>query len=88
MTDSQKESLAETEAPITPASGLTQSAAESRWVFINGWRVAPQPNDRQPVRAAVLYTVATGNGSPAARRSRTRRKHQAMFKEWSQARHD
>jgi hypothetical protein len=58
--------------------------AVARWAFINGWKVEPQSDDRKPVIGA----VAQDTGSPSARRSTARRKHQAMFKAWSRERHD
>lgn len=55
------------------------------WAFINDWRVEPQANDRTPV----LGTGASSKqASPSARRSTARRQHQAMFRAWSQKRHD
>ncbi|MDQ2975077.1 MAG: hypothetical protein M3R69_06670 [Acidobacteriota bacterium] len=78
MTETLKPSVKANEAtPFLPDSA-------SRWAFINGWRVEPQSDDRAPVIGA----VAPVTGSPSARRSNARRKHQAMFKEWSQERHD
>jgi hypothetical protein len=65
-------------------SSLVDSSAASRWAFINGWQVEPQSDDRAPMFSAVAPETA----SPSARRSTARRKHQAMFKEWSQDRHD
>ncbi len=73
---------------MTLAPSLPRTATESRRVFINGWRVAPQSSDRTPVRTPVHAADTHDNASPSARRSTTRRRHQAMFKEWSQARHD
>lgn len=80
MTDVHKRSVAENDA------GRAASVPESplRWSFINGWKVEPQSDDRAPM----FGTVATSTASPSARRSSARRKHQAMFKEWSQDRHD
>ena len=78
MTDILKQSAEANEA----ATFLPDSA--SRWAFINGWRVEPQSDDRAPVIGA----VAPGTGSASARRSSARRRHQAMFKEWSQERHE
>jgi hypothetical protein len=78
VTDILKPSVEANEAtPLVPDSA-------SRWAFINGWRVEPQSDDRAPVIGA----AAPGTGSPSASRSSARRKHQAMFKEWSQERHD
>src|SRR5882672_6654044 len=69
-------------------AGTTASSpdplAASHWAFINRWKVEPQSNDRSPV----LGADAINSASPSTRRSTARRKHQAMFKEWSQGRHD
>jgi hypothetical protein len=57
---------------------------EARWSFINSWKVAPQQNDREPVRGASTY----GTGGSASDRAMARRRHQRMYKEWSEARHE
>lgn len=57
---------------------------DSRWSFINSWKVAPQGDDRMPMHG----DAASGIGSVSAGRSVARRRHQAMYKEWSQHRHD
>jgi hypothetical protein len=57
---------------------------ESRWTFINRWQVEPQSDDRIPV----LGDVAHGAAARSVRRSTARRRHQAMYKEWSKERHD
>ena len=57
---------------------------ESRWTFINSWKVEPQSDDRMPA----LGDVAQSAASRSARRSTARRTHQAMYKEWSKERHD
>ena len=82
MTDTLKQPGAENEAGTTPF--FPDTSVASRWAFINEWKVEPQSNDRVPVFGA----VATGTASPSARRSSARRKHQAMFKEWSRQRHE
>ena len=82
MTDIHKQSVAESDAG--KATPLVESSAMSHWAFINGWKVEPQSDDRRPMFGAVAHSTA----SPAAHRSSARRKHQAMFKEWSQDRHD
>ena len=82
MTDILKQSVAESEAGMAPS--LPESSAMSHWAFINGWKVEPQSDDRRPMFGAVALSKA----SPSAHRSSARRKHQAMFKEWSQDRHD
>jgi hypothetical protein len=81
-----KRMLAENEAGPAPSveSFLPPASSGSRWAFINGWKVEPQSNDRVPMLGEVSIVTA----SPAAMRSGTRRKRQAMFKEWSQSRHD
>lgn len=79
MTDIFKESSAE-----HYTAELTSFAQGTHWAFINEWKVEPQSNDRTPVTGAGAGSM----GSPSARRSTARRKHQARFKEWSQDRHD
>jgi hypothetical protein len=69
--------------PVT-ISSLPVSPTTSRWAFINGSRVEPQADDRIPMFGA----VAVSTRSPSAQRSTARRRHQAMYKEWSQNRHD
>jgi hypothetical protein len=80
LTDIPKESV---ELDADAASHLEDSTS-SHWAFINGWKVEPQSNDRLPV----FGVIASSTAPPSARRSSTRRKHQAMFKAWSQDRHD
>jgi hypothetical protein len=76
--------------PVMPASvDLALNAGSSsldatRWAFINEWHLEGQANDRKPMRVGVV----DGAGSASERRSATRRSHQMMYKEWSQARHD
>jgi hypothetical protein len=82
VTDIIKHSVAEGDAGTAPS--LMESSATSHWAFINGWKVEPQSDDRTPMFGAVAVSTA----SPSAHRSSARRKHQAMFKEWSQGRHD
>jgi len=82
VTDNLKPSVAENDAGLAPAP--PDSSGTSHWAFINGWKVEPQSDDRAPMFGA----VATGTASPSAHRSSARRKHQAMYKEWSQERHD
>ncbi|MDQ2921897.1 MAG: hypothetical protein M3R52_09855 [Acidobacteriota bacterium] len=86
VTDMLRQSVAENDAQTAPstAPSLPESSASLRWAFINGWKVESQSDDRAPMFGAVAPSTA----SPSARRSSARRKHQAMFKEWSQDRHD
>jgi hypothetical protein len=79
--DILKQPTATKEAAAPPSS---PDFLASRWAFINGWEVARQSDDRVPMFGAVAASTA----SPPARRSSARRKHQAMFKIWSQERHD
>ena len=68
-----------------PTMSTRRSAPDdSRWTFINSWKVEPQSDDRMPA----LGDVAQNAASPSARRSTARRTHQAMYKEWSKERHD
>lgn len=71
----------EVSLPIESAS--RRALDESRWTFINRWKVEPQSDDRIPVSGDVARSAA----SPSARRSTARRTHQAMYKEWSRERH-
>ena len=67
-----------------PTASLPETSDSPRWEFINSWKVEPQSNDRTPVGGVVVPNSAAAS----AVRSMTRRKQQARFKEWSQARHD
>jgi hypothetical protein len=54
------------------------------WALANPWLSEGQADDRRPMNGS----VADSSGTPSAQRAFARRSHQAMFKEWSQARHD
>jgi hypothetical protein len=82
VTDILKQSVATNDAATVPSP--PDASVTSRWAFINGWKVEPQSDDRAPMFGA----VAPATASPSAHRSSARRKHQAMYKEWSQDRHD
>jgi hypothetical protein len=82
VTDIPKQSLTENEAGSAPS--LPDPLSTLRWAFINGWKVEPQSDDRTPMFGEVAHSTA----SASARRSSARRKHQVMFKEWSQDRHE
>jgi hypothetical protein len=82
VADILKQSVPETDAGMAPA--LPEASATSHWAFVNGWKVDPQSDDRMPM----FGTVAISAASPSAHRSTARRKHQAMYKEWSRDRHD
>ena len=67
----------------------TNSAADAefdpeRWAQLNPWLAEGQADDRTPMNGSVRDT----GGSPSVQRSFARRRHQAMFKEWSQAKRD
>jgi hypothetical protein len=55
-----------------------------RWALLNPWLSEGQPDDRTPMNGSLKVS----GGTPSVQRSFARRSHQAMFKEWSQARHD
>ena len=55
-----------------------------RWALLNPWLSEGQPDDRTPMNGSVKDSGET----PSVQRSFARRSHQAMFKKWSQARHD
>jgi hypothetical protein len=56
-----------------------------RWTFINSWKVEPQSDDRIPAFGDVASSATT---SASGNRSVARRRHQTMYKRWSQERHD
>ena len=62
----------------------TDAARVARWGFINGWSVAPQADDRMQTAGAASVQTETAS----ERRSTARRRHQAMYKQWSRERHD
>lgn len=51
---------------------------------LNPWLSEGQADDRTPMNGS----VKDSGGIPSVQRSFARRSHQAMFKKWSQARHD
>ena len=55
-----------------------------RWALLNPWLLEGQPDDRRPMNGS----VTDSGGTASVQRSFARRSHQAMFKKWSQARHD
>lgn len=55
-----------------------------RWALLNPWLSEGQPDDRTPMDGS----VKDSGGTPSVQRSFARSRHQAMFKKWSQARHD
>jgi hypothetical protein len=67
------------------ANSPTQSEFDPiRWALLNPWLSEGQPDDRTPMNGS----VEDSGGTPSVQRSLARRSHQAMFKKWSQARHD
>jgi hypothetical protein len=71
------------------AMGETNSPTEAkfdliRWALLNPWLSEGQPDDRTPMNGS----VKDSGGTHTVQRSFARRTHQAMFKKWSQARHD
>jgi hypothetical protein len=82
-------------APLGPAPPSTSDyptnnspapapVACMHWALLNPWLSEGQSDDRSPMPG----TDGDSSGSLSARRSSARRTHQAMFKKWSQARHD
>ena len=55
-----------------------------RWAQLNPWLSEGQADDRRPMNGSVKDSGGIGSGQ----RAFARRTHQAMFKEWSKARHD
>ena len=55
-----------------------------RWAQLNPWLAEGQADDRTPMNGS----VKDRGGTPPEQRAFARRSHQAMFKKWSQARHD
>lgn len=79
--------------PLGPATAartddLTNNSPASfagmHWAQLRPRLSEGQSNDRSPMPEADVDS----SGSKSARRSSARRTHQAMFKKWSQARHD
>ena len=70
--------------PATAKAPADSARETARWLFINGWQVSDQANDRRPM----LGAVTDGSGPQSVRRSIARRMHRVRFKEWSQGRHD
>jgi len=69
--------------------GAANSPAQSefdpvRWAQLNPWLSEGQADDRTPMNGS----VKDSGGPPSVQRSFARRSHQAMFKTWSQTRHD
>lgn len=55
-----------------------------RWALANPWLAEGQADDRTPMNGS----VGDSGGTPSVQRAFARLSHQAMFKKWSQARHD
>ena len=71
------------------ANGETDSPAQAefdpmRWAQLNPWLSEGQADDRTPMNGSVKDT----GGTSSVQRAFARKSHQAMFKKWSQARHD
>lgn len=63
----------------------TQAEFDSvRWAQLNPWLSEGQADDRTPMNGSVKDT----GGTPSVQRAFARKRHQAMFKKWSQARRD
>jgi hypothetical protein len=71
------------------ANGETNSPTQAefdpmRWAQLNPWLSEGQADYRTPMNRS----VKDSGGTPSVQRAFARRSHQAMFKKWSQARHD
>ena len=53
-----------------------------RFAQLNPWLVGGQADDRMPMNGS----VKDSGGTPSGQRAFARRRHQTMFKKWSQAR--
>jgi hypothetical protein len=80
VTDNLKQSVTKNDA----APSLPGDLATLRWAFINWWAVESQSDDRTPMAGSAASSMV----SPSVKRSVARRRHQRMYKEWSQDRHD
>ena len=74
---------------VQNAKNETNSAIQTEfdpkgWALLNPWLSEGQADDRIPMNGS----VKDSGGPPSVQRSFARRSHQAMFKKWSQARHD
>ena len=74
MQNAKRETNSPTQAEFDPI----------RWAQLNPWLSEGQPDDRIPMNGS----VKDSGGPPSVQRSFARRTHQAMFKKWSQSRHD
>jgi hypothetical protein len=71
--------------PIVKAASQAQTEFDSAgWARLNPWLLEGQADDRTPMDGS----VKDSGGPPTVQRSFARRSHQAMFKKWSQARHE
>ena len=71
------------------ANGETSSPIQAefdpvRWAQLNPWLSEGQPDDRTPMNGA----VKDSGGTPSVQRAFARKRHQEMFKKWSQARRE
>jgi hypothetical protein len=74
-----------TQNPNVETPTQTQTEFDSvRFAQLNPWLSEGQADDRTPMNGSVKDI----GGTPSVQRSFARRCHQAMFKKWSQARHD
>lgn len=71
--------------PIVEAHSQLQIEFDPvRWAQLNPWLSEGQADDRTPMNGSVKDSGETRS----VQRAFARRSHQAMFKKWSQARHD
>lgn len=68
----------------SPTSLKPVAFDQRSWLLANPWLAEGQADDRTPMNGGVAKS-----GEPASgQRASNRLNHQAMFKKWSQARHD
>jgi hypothetical protein len=69
----------------TSTDSVTPALSElARWTLANPWLSEGQADDRTPMNGS----VAVSDQTPSGHRAFARRRHQLMFKKWSQGRRD
>ena len=71
-------------ANVEPISPTQPEFDPVRWAQLNPWLSEGQADDRTPMNGSVKDSV----GAPSVQRAGARKRHQVMFKKWSQGRRD
>ena len=71
-------------ANVEPNSPTQPEFDSVRWAQLNPWLSEGQADDRTPMNGSVKDSGET----PSVQRAWARKRHQVMFKKWSQARRD